>query len=134
MVTTSRWSPPVVPVVLGWVLAAAAAAGTTVVTHRAGQLLLVVATVALVLLALHGTFVRPRLVADEAGVRVRGLTGTRKIDWSDLYVRVRRTSRLGRITSTLELESGETLLVLGRIDLGAEPEDVADTLREYHAP
>lgn len=127
-VTATRWSPPLGAVVVAWLLAIAAAAGAAFTTRNAGQVLLAVAALVLLAAAVHGTLARPRLTVNERGVTVRGLTGARELGWAELDVRVRRTKRLGRITTTLELEHGESMFVLGRIDLGAEPEDVADVL------
>lgn len=127
-VTTAHWSPPLQVVVVAWLLAAAAAAGVAYTAQPAGQVLLGIAALALALMALHGSVARPRVAAGEKGVAVRGLLGTRHLSWSGLQVRVRRTRRLGRVVSTLELESDETMLVLGRIDLGVDPEDAAEEL------
>jgi hypothetical protein len=43
---------------------------------------------------------------------------------------VGRTRRLGRQVSTLELDAEDDLVVLGWLDLGVAPEDVADALRD----
>jgi hypothetical protein len=90
--------------------------------------------VALVL-ALAGVFstvARPRLAADHDGVAVRGLTGTRTWSWAEVNVRLVRTRRLGRDTATLEVDAENAdppaLVVLGRFDLGADPEDVVEEL------
>ena len=47
-------------------------------------------------------------------------------------MRLVRTRRLGRDTATLEVDADNAeppaLVVLGRLDLGADPEDVVDEL------
>jgi hypothetical protein len=121
-------------VVLAWALAAAAGSWAAFTHDPPGRVLL--GTVAL-LLAAGGVFTlvaRPRLAADHEGIAVRGLTGTRRWTWAEVNVRLVRTRRLGRETSTLEVDAENAeppaLVVLGRLDLGAEPEDVVDALLE----
>ena len=74
---------------------------------------------------------RPRLRVDVGGVTVGGLFRTRHYPWPLVEdVRVLQVRRLGRRTSLLELDTvtasgDERLLVFGRLDLAADPEDVA---------
>nr|WP_225954344.1 PH domain-containing protein [Kibdelosporangium phytohabitans] len=82
------------------------------------------------LLALHGTVARPRLAADSNGLELRRFAGKQQWTWAEVNVRLVRTRRLGRQVSTLELDAEDDLVVLGWIDLGSPPEDVADALRE----
>jgi Bacterial PH domain len=78
---------------------------------------------------------RPRLAAGPGGVDVRGLTGGVHLPWTRLRVRVRETRRLGMRSRTLELDTATgpeddgVLVVLGRRDLGTDPEAVARALR-----
>jgi len=78
---------------------------------------------------------RPRLSAGPDGVDVRGWTRGRHLPWPGLRVRVRETRRLGMRGRTLELDTAAgpdddgVLVVLGRRDLGADPERVAEELR-----
>lgn len=132
-----RWSAAPGLVVLAAVAAVGALAWCVllVVTgaDRAGLLISGVATVGLAVAALHGGLVRPRLAADAAGVTTRTLRGAVHHPWADvLDVRVLRTRRFGRESSLLELDvrvdGRERLLVFGRLDLAADPEDVADAL------
>lgn len=116
---------------LGWACAALAGLACAVglgTGDRGGAVLAGVAAVVLAALSLHGTLVRPRLAADATGVRVRSLSGTDGLDWPSVRTRLRTTRRLGRDTDTLELESGDRLYVLGRLELGADPRDVLDIL------
>ena len=62
-------------------------------------------------------------------------TGRRHLPWPGLRVGVRETRRLGVRSRTLELDTAAgpdddgVLVVLGRRDLGADPEEVARALR-----
>ena len=119
---------------MAWVLAAALLVWTVFGPSPAGKLLTGVATVGLVVFAVFGTVARPRLVADDTGIAVRQLSGSRRWAWDAVRVRVFRTKRFGRQTALLELdtvdeEGNEHLVVLGWLDLGTEPDQVADALR-----
>jgi len=78
---------------------------------------------------------RPRLSAGPDGVDVRGWFRGQHLPWRGLRVRVRETRRLGMRGRTLELDTAAgpdddgVLVVLGRRDLGADPERVAQELR-----
>lgn len=77
------------------------------------------------------TIARPRLRADSGGLTVRTLRGARSWPWSAVEFRVRRTARLGRTTELLEIDTADDqLVVLGKLDLGADPRDVAEELVE----
>lgn len=129
------WSPAPGLVVVGWVGAAAATAWCVLLTisgaDPAGLLLGGCAAVALVVVALYGTRARPRLRVDADGLTVGGLLRARHHPWPLVQgVRVLRTRRFGRDSSLLEIDTvtadgGERLLLFGRLDLGADPEDVA---------
>ncbi|WP_414937099.1 PH domain-containing protein [Amycolatopsis sp. cmx-11-51] len=79
-------------------------------------------------LALHGTLLRPRLAAGPDGILARTAGGAYQYSWAEARLRLRTTRRFGRDSLTLEVESGEHLLVFGRIDLGEDPRDVMDVL------
>ncbi|WP_132426270.1 PH domain-containing protein [Pseudonocardia endophytica] len=134
-----EWSTPGGLVVMAWVLAVAALAWFVLLRVAAadapGQLLAAVATIGLGLAALSGTRARPRLSAGPDGLTVRRLTWSLHVPWSRVDgIRVLRTRRLGRETSLLELDlrtavdDGERLVVLGRLELGEDPEEVAEAL------
>jgi hypothetical protein len=139
-------------VVVGWLAAVGAVAWCLLAgADPPGRLLIGVAAAACGFGALYGTLVRPRLTADARGVRVRGFTGTTAYDWAAVEsVHVVMTRRWGRSVPSLELdtrrdiadtgtahtngagdagEPPERLHIFGRLDLGADPRDVADTLR-----
>lgn len=132
--TIRTWAPKVELTVLAWGLAAAAGAWAVFAGDPPGRVLL--GTVALLLAAcgVFGLVARPRLAADARGVTVRGLTGSRRWTWAEVNVRLVRTRRLGRDTASVELDADNAelpaLVVLGWLDLGADPEDVVDALRE----
>lgn len=132
----SAWSPSPALVGMAWVLAAAALAATVFSGPPTGRFLTGVAALALLLFALFGTVARPRLSADADGLTVRRLFGRRTWPWGSVRITVSSTRRFGRQVSLLELEGhdrddedGETLVVLGWLDLGTEPAGVADALR-----
>ncbi|WP_260194368.1 PH domain-containing protein [Actinophytocola gossypii] len=128
------WAPKVELTVLAWVLAAAAAVVAVFTDDPPGRVLLGAVALFLAAAGLFGALARPRLAAGPAGVTVRGPTGSRSWSWAEVNVRLVRTRRLGRDVSSLELDAENAevpaLVVLGRLDLGADPEDVVDALLE----
>ena len=134
-----EWSPAPGLVVLAWLLAIGAAAWCVLLwwtgADPPGLLLAAVAAVGSAIAALFGTRARPRLRADADGLTVGGLLGTRHHPWPFVVgVRVLRVRRLGRESSVLEVDTvnadgEERLLVFGRLDLAADPEDVAPELQ-----
>ncbi|WP_253857591.1 PH domain-containing protein [Prauserella alba] len=139
---------------IGWVLAAGAAVGAFAASgsaDRPGMLLFGLGAVAMASAAAYGTFVRPRLAADAAGVRIRSLGGTRRLAWREVGIRLTTVRRLGRDAAALEIEpvaaaphtavSGADgdegvhsgLVVLGWLELGADPRDVHDDLTALQA-
>jgi Bacterial PH domain len=134
-----EWSPAPGLVVMGWLLAAAAALWCVMLlwtgSDPAGCLLAAVTALGAGFAALFGTRARPRLRADPDGLTVGGLFRSRHHPWPFVTdVRVLRVRRLGRESSLLEVDTvaadgTERLLVFGRLDLAADPEDVAPQLR-----
>jgi hypothetical protein len=127
------WSAPAGLIACGWVFTAAAAVWWSFTSTSADQLFVAVVTIALLVTCLAGTVLRPRLRADSEGVAVRGLGGTHRWPWPDVGVRVRTTRHLGLTAPALELEVPEDatssgLVVLTRLDLGADPRDVAEEI------
>jgi Bacterial PH domain len=133
-----EWSPSVGLVVLAWVGSVAMASWCAVLwiagSDPAGRLISGTAAVALVVIAVFGTRARPRLRADAHGLTVGGLLRPRHHPWATVAdVRVLRVRRWGRTSSLLEVDTvtadgEEHLLVFGRLDLDADPEDVAPQL------
>jgi hypothetical protein len=107
-----------------------------VVLDPAGRLLAGGAAVLVLGLVARDLLGRPRLSAGPDGVRVRTLTGRRSLAWGELRVGVRVTRRLGMSSRLLELDTAAgpddagVLVLLGRRDLGADPDDVARALHE----
>jgi hypothetical protein len=131
-----QWSPrvgeTVAAAVIGLALALAAA-----LVDPVGRVLVAGAAVVLLALAARDLLLRPRLRTGAAGVTVRALGRETTIAWPDLDVRVRVIRRLGVRGHTLELEDRSddaVLVVLGRHDLGSEPQAVAETLTAAAPP
>lgn len=78
---------------------------------------------------------RRRLVADHAGLLVTAPLGSRRIGWEQVAgidVPVRRRRGLTSVTVEIDLDD-DTLIVLGRLDLGTDPAEVGRTLRALAA-
>lgn len=107
-----------------------------VAVDTAGRLLLGAAAVLVLALVARDVVLRPRLAAGPDGVVVRTLGGRQALPWPAVRVRVRATRRWGLRSRLLELDTAEgpedvgVLVLLGRRDLGADPEEVARALRE----
>lgn len=131
-----RYSPKPLAVVLAWAALLAAVSWAITTSDPVGRVLAVAAVALLGFLALIATVARPRLAADSDGIRVGRLRGALRWSWRDVHrIEVLRTRRLGRVSSVLELEAcdpdgTERLFVLTRLDLGADPDQVAQALRE----
>ena len=129
-----QWSPrpgetvALVAVALGLGLA-------LVVLDSPGRLLVGAGVLLLLVLGARDVLVRPRLAAGSDGLDVRTWTGRRHLPWAGLGVHVRESRRWGMRSRTLELDTSAgpdedgVLVVLGRRDLGADPEEVARALR-----
>ena len=129
-----QWSPragetaALVAVALGLALA-------LVVLDAPGRVLVGAGALLLLALAARDLVARPRLTAGPDGIDVRTWTRRRHLPWSGLRVQVRESRRLGMRSRTLELDTAAgpdddgVLVVLGRRDLGADPEQVARELR-----
>jgi len=73
---------------------------------------------------------RPRLEADRSGLRVRSPLARTTLPWSAVQsVHADERTRHGLRTVTLEIDSGDTVVVLSRRALGADPVAVARTLQ-----
>lgn len=138
------WATPAGLVAMAWVLAVAAAAWLVLLlltgADRPGQLIAAVAAAGLGTAAVSGSKARPRLAVGPEGLVVRRLGWTLDVGWGQVdNVRVLRQRRFGRESSLLELElrepdGAERLVILGRLELGEDPEDVAEVLQAYRAP
>ncbi|SDP76326.1 PH domain-containing protein [Actinopolyspora xinjiangensis] len=132
------WSTPVGLLVLCWVVATGLVPVVPLTegsVDRAfsGAALLVAVTAAGAL-----SYLRPRLRADPEGIAVRTLGGRHHWRWELVSWRVTTSHRFGRTVPVLEIEVPERdlaggLLLLGRFDLGAEPQEVAERLEALRA-
>ncbi|GAA4810256.1 hypothetical protein GCM10023200_55040 [Actinomycetospora chlora] len=140
----SAWAAPWPAVLLGAVGTLGLAAWAVAAGDPPGRLLAGIAALALGVVTLVGAVARPRLGVDDAGLVLRGLTGTRRWAWERVdAVRVVRMRRLGVPAAYLEVEArddhpddapdGGRLLVLGRLELGTDPVEVADALQAHRA-
>ena len=123
------WAPHPGLVAISWVLAGASITWAILADDRPGQVLLAVAALALVLAGLFGTVARPRLAADADGITVRNLVGRKHWPWAEVNVRLTHTRRFGREVASVEVDADPDLVVLTRLDLGADPVDVIDATR-----
>ena len=129
-----QWSPR--PGETAALVAIALGMGLALISLDApGRVLVGAGAVLLLVIAVRDVLARPRLSAGPDGVDVRGWTGGRHLPWPGLRVRVRESRRLGVRSRTLELDTTAgpdddgVLVVLGRRDLGADPNEVARALR-----
>ncbi|MEI4271665.1 PH domain-containing protein [Klenkia sp. LSe6-5] len=125
-----QWSTRPLETALAGV-AAVALAAVLVLLDLPGRLLVGAAVLLLVGVVLRDLVLRPRLRADDESVVVRTARGGVVIPRARLRARVRTSRRLGVRSTSLELEDeadDAVLLVLGRRDLGAEPEQVGAQL------
>lgn len=142
--TNSRalaWSTPpaalAVCAVGGIVLAVAAVLSK----DSAGRLLIGLAALALLVMAGVGLRQRPRLAIEPGTpdpIVIRGVAGAKRYSPQQVIrARVVNYKRLGRKMPMLELDvddnGDERLLIFGRWDLGAHPEDVLESLRVHLA-
>lgn len=133
------WSTPLAGVIACGAGGIALAVAAVVSDDSAGRLLIGLAALGLLFLAALGLRQRPRLAIEPGNPPhfvVRGLTGAQRYTAEQIIrARVVRYRRLGRSMPMLELdvdhEGDEKLIIFGRWDLGAHPEDVLDTLRAY---
>ncbi len=131
-VTTSWSTPRIAGIALligGVVLGVAAVASSA---DPGGAVIMGVAATLLLAIGSSALIVRPRLVVAPSRMRIRTVRGASEYTPSEVSrIRVVSTARLGRKVPTLEFDlPGDRLVVLGRWDLGAHPEDVVDALEQ----
>jgi len=125
------WRPRPVLIAIG--LGAALAAVAWVIVSTSPMDLVVGVVIAVVLSVVSVTGWRRRLVGGPRGLLVCGVSGQRMVPWSQVRSLDAATShRLGLSTTTIEIDLvDDDLLVFGRTDLGADPAEVLDALREW---
>lgn len=128
----SRTWRPATALLLGLlVLAALAVVGAVLPREPLDRIVAGTAAVMLLALALAGH--RRRLVGGPRGLLIGGLTGTRMVPWSAVRaVECGRTKRMGSATLEIDLADDE-LLLFGRVELGADPAEVAAVLTGWFA-
>lgn len=130
---SQQWATPAGLVATGWVLTAAAVTWWFAAEAAVDRTFVGVLVLALAVASAHATICRPRLSADREGVTVRGLGGRRHWPWSAVTVQVRHHRRFGREVQSLELDADAALVILTRLDLGADPQDVAEALQDWQS-
>lgn len=121
------WAPRTVETALA-ALGGAIMAALGLTVDPTGRWLVWAAAVLLFGIAAVDLLIRPRLRADDLGLTLRSLSGATSAPWSQVEMSLRQQSRFGRSVATLELEVDGNLLILGRRELGADPEQVAQQL------
>jgi hypothetical protein len=116
-----------------WGIAGVATAVAAVLTgDRGARLLWGAAALVLIAYAVTDLVFSPRLAADGEGLRVRSPLVRASFSWRDVDdVRADVANRHGLRSVTLEIDSGDVLIVLSRRALGADPEDVAALVRTF---
>lgn len=127
----TRWRvapEPTLAKLAGAVLLGAVAA--TSGAERERLLLAAVGAVALAVYGLRDLLAPVRLAADDEGVTVvSGYAGHRRIPWREVErVGVGTHRTLGLSTEVLEIDTGESLHLFGRHDLGAPCDEVERVL------
>lgn len=120
------WRPPpaLMPVLVG--LAGLGVVGAMLPREPLDRI--VAGAIAVALLVLAAAAHRRRLVGGPRGLVVGTIGGTRLVPWSAVRtVGYGRTKRMGSATLEIDLVD-EELLLFGRLELGADPADVAATL------
>lgn len=131
---TRSWAPARGLIALTWGGAVVALLLALVTGDAGARLLALVAAVGLAGYATFSAVARPRLVVDTSGLTVRGFRGPRHHRWAQVQrVRVMRHRRFGREIAQLEIDATdddghERLIVLGKLDLDAMPQDVLEAI------
>jgi hypothetical protein len=105
--------------------AAAAAVASYFATDATGRLLLGCAAIVLAAIAGVDVLFSPRLTATTAGVAVFAPGVRVRWRWDEVSsIKVDERNRRGLTTRTLEIESGDQLIVLSKRSLNADPQTV----------
>jgi hypothetical protein len=113
---------------------AVAAAVLAVTSDAAGRLLFGLLALWLAGVVAADLVLRPRLRADTVELEIRTFAVRRRMPWSAVQrLTVDARSRYGLTSRALEVEAGDTLVLLGRRSLGADPREVAAALADLRA-
>jgi hypothetical protein len=116
----------------GLVLAAGAAA---LAPDTPGRLLAAIAVVVLAGYVVADLLFTPRVAASADGVAVNSPLLRRRLPWDEIEdVRADTRYRLGLRSTTLEIDAGETLAVLSRRAIGADPAAAAEVILAFRPP
>jgi len=76
---------------------------------------------------------RRRVVAGPGGLLIRGLTGTRAVQWWQVRnLSLGTNRRLGAASATIEVDlHDDDLLIFGRTELGTDPAELLPELRRW---
>jgi hypothetical protein len=133
-VDADRWRvPPALPAVKLGGAAALVLLALFVARHdRLGLTLAVAAALFLTVWGVRDLVAGVRLAADADGVTVvSGYAGRRRLPWAAIErIAVDTHTRRGLRSETLEVDTGEAIHLFSRWDLGAQPDEVAERLRE----
>ncbi|WP_197284945.1 PH domain-containing protein [Sciscionella sediminilitoris] len=137
-VTRVSWTTPVGAVVVSVLATVVSVLVAVLSSARAGVLFWSLVAIVFAAYTVHWLRARPRLSADPSGITVRGTLHTYRLDHGQVRVGLRSTRRLGRTGQLLELDGIDThgeerLVLLGRFDLGAEPDEVHRQLTALRA-
>ena len=124
------WGPRPAAIAAVGLLGALMAVGcATLAVDPPGKFLSGVAAAGLVVFALGSWRARPRLALTLGGLVYHGWLTTRTVTHADLErIRITEFRRLGRRVQLLEIDTTTDLIVLSRLDLGADPLSVLDAL------
>lgn len=118
-------------------IAAAAGAIVAVValvgaSDGAGRFLAAVAALVLIGYVVGDMIFRPRLTASAQGLVVRAPTARAHLGWHEVdNVRADTYTRWGMRSTTLEIDAADTLVILTRRALGADPVEVAELVNAF---
>ena len=125
------WGPR--PVLVGAGALTSALVGVYAVLSVSALERVVAGTICAMLLGVTFAGYRRRVVAGPGGLLIRGLTGTRTVQWwqvKDLSLGANR--RLGAASATIEVDlHDDNLLIFGRTELGTDPAQVLPELRRW---
>lgn len=104
-------------------------------TDAPGRLIFGIAALITAAYAIGDVVFSPRLSADHTGVRIRAPMTRADLRWDEIEaVRADTRDRLGLRSTTLEVDTGETVVVFSKRSLGADPEFVARQVRAVAPP
>lgn len=132
----TSWGPKPALYALGGLFLAVAALWALLTSSQVDRVVAGFFAIVIAVALAAGLMMRTRLTAGPAGLIVAGPMGRSAVRW-DQITRIETTarSRLGLSSIALEIDlDDDGLLIFGKTDLGADPEDVAAQLRTLQPP